>query len=553
MKRHLVSVILCGLTLVPAARGQTGSYLGKNYFDWIPGLSKPDAAVRRSAVFALGKIGDGARRAVPQIAKLLETDPDAGVRETAAAAIGDMLMDRLPGAGRELAANELKALQRALEKDADPRVRRSAAYALGACGPQAAPAVDLLVRSLQHEDASVRQNAAWALGQIGPEQAGEAAVEPLCAKLRDADALVRRDAAGALGLLGRPAAVEPLLGLVNRERDDVVLRTALDALAHLAGEANRGADTAALERLLNDADEETQRGAAFVLARIGGAKAVPAMPVLRKALADEDPQVQALAAAGLAVVGKEAAPAVPDLARALRESADQIVRRNAALALGHIGPDAKPAVPALVEALRQSEPVTVRRNAAWALALIALPHIQEAVPALLEAISKETDPLTRQRCVFALFHYTKMEAAAGRKLMADARPVLSEVLEGTAPEHALVRFDAARLMAFAFESKAPDRTVDVLLQELKNKDLLVFNGIDTTVVGAGSEAGRGTSQVKDNTGGDGRYMAAEALGWLGEKSSKRKDVVEALRAAARDPDAKLKEEAKKALKYLGLN
>src|SRR5262249_21162379 len=107
MRRHLVSAILCGLALVPASRGQSGgygSYLGKKYPDWVVGLSnKGDPAVRRSAAFALGKIGRGAAAAVPQLLHLLEKDPDAGVREMAAAAVGDIILESRQaeeGAGR---------------------------------------------------------------------------------------------------------------------------------------------------------------------------------------------------------------------------------------------------------------------------------------------------------------------------------------------------------------------------------------------------------------------------------------------------------------------
>jgi hypothetical protein len=84
MKRLLVSAILCGLALVPAAQGQVGSYLGKDYFKWAAALSHKDASVRRSAAFALGKMGVGAQPAVGKLVKRLETDGDAGVREAAA-------------------------------------------------------------------------------------------------------------------------------------------------------------------------------------------------------------------------------------------------------------------------------------------------------------------------------------------------------------------------------------------------------------------------------------------------------------------------------------
>ncbi len=555
MKRLFVSAILCGLALVPATRGQIGTYLGKDYFKWVSGLTSKDAGVRRSAAFALGKMGNGALPAVPQLVDRLQ-DPDAGVRDASAAAIGDVCLSLRSEARPRVLAQEVQdAVQKSLTSDPDPRVQRSAAYAVGAFGPTAAPAVDALKAALEHKDPAVRQNAAWALGQIGPK-GGEGAAAALCAALGDRDPLVRRDAAAALGSVGRPvalASVAPLLDLLGREKDDVVQRTALEALSHLVGEEHRRTPTGALEALLTNPDEEVQRGAAFVLARIGGEKAVPAVPVLRKALKDDDVQVQGLAAAGLAVIGKEATPAVPDLAQALRESKDLLVRRNSALALGHIGPDARAAVPALIDALGVSNPTEVRQHAAEALALIALPSTEEAVPALLEAIHKDPDPLVRQRCVWSLFQFRQLRDDAQKKLLQDARPILSGVLEEKSDDHTLVRYDAARLLAFAYNENAPDRTIDVLMEMLTNKTLRVFNKTDARVVGAGNEATGGQSEVAPDLGGDARYMAAEALGWLGSKAAKRPDVVEGLRTAARDRNTELKDAARKSLKQLGIN
>ncbi len=553
MKRLLVGTMLCGLALAPGARGQTGSYLGKTYFEWVAGLSSKDAAVRRSAAFALGKMGEGALPALKPLVDRLK-DQDAGVRDAAAAAIGDLTLNRRTAVNRVPPVEVLDAVRAALA-DPDPRVQRSAAYAIGAFGPVAAPAIDSLRGALRHKDAFVRQNAAWALGQVGAD-GGEGAMASLCQALSDRDPLVRRDAAGALGLMGRPAAansVTQLLGLVEREKDDVVVKSALEALSRLVGDEHREASTAALVRLLDNPDEDVQRGSAFVLARIGGDKAVPALGVLRKALKDDDVQVQGLAAAALAGIGKEAAPAVPDLAQALRDSKDLIVRRNSALALGHIGPDAKAAVPALADALKASEPTEVRQHAAEALAQIALPHTEEAVPALLEAIRKDPDPLVRQRCVWSLFQFRTLGEGGQKKLLDAARPILSEVLQEKADEHTLVRYDAARLLAYAFREDAPNRTVDVLMDMLNNKDLKVFNSTDARVVGAGNEATGGRSEVKANLGGDARYMAAEALGWLGSKSTGRKDVVEGLKSAARDPDKRLQEAAKLSIERLRIN
>src|SRR5258707_292897 len=100
MKRILVSAILCGLAVVPEAHGQTGSYLGKSCKQWMASLSSKDATVRRSAAFALGKIGAGAEPAIGQLVERLAADSDAGVREMAASAVGDMAMDVRNGGRR---------------------------------------------------------------------------------------------------------------------------------------------------------------------------------------------------------------------------------------------------------------------------------------------------------------------------------------------------------------------------------------------------------------------------------------------------------------------
>ena len=67
-------------------------------------------------------------------------------------------------------------MKKALKEDDQPRVRRSAAFALGAFGPEAAPARDDLIAASKDASAIVRQNAAWALGKLG-KAAGEDGVE----------------------------------------------------------------------------------------------------------------------------------------------------------------------------------------------------------------------------------------------------------------------------------------------------------------------------------------------------------------------------------------
>jgi HEAT repeat protein len=546
MQRLIVGAIACGvaLGLAPGVRGQGRTFLGEPVSRWKADLGHKDPAVRRSAAFALGQLGGQSLEAVSTLLRIMQHDDNPGVREMAASAIGDINASfRL---SRQVLDKEVAdALQKVLEKDADPRVQRSAAYALGTFGPAGLPAVDALKKALASPAAPVRQNAAWALGQIGPE-AGPDGVAALVKMLADQDALVRRDAAGALGefgeVVGAPA-VAPLMNLLAMESDAVVCKIAVGSLTNLVSAKHRSTPAEGLQRLLKDRDPETQLSAALVLAKIGGAKAAAALPVLQKALKDEDTHVQSLAAATLAKMGPDAAPAVVDLARALKDSPDRETRRNAALALGAIGKDARAAVPILAEALAPDVPVEVRRQAAEALAQIEFPNNEKAMPALRAAIQNDKDPLVRQRCVWALFQY--------RELRGDPRTqeILVAVLDEKADDQMIVRYDTARLLANALGPKAPDRTVEVLFEMLNNKGLRVFNRSDARVE-AGNEANAGRSGVEANLGGDARYMAAQALSWLEGKLKNRPDVLAALKTAATDPDPELQRAAKKSLASL---
>jgi HEAT repeat protein len=546
MNRLLMTVAWLVVLNGSVAHAQQYNFLGKSADAWRKNLNDPDASVRRSAAYALGRLGESARDDVTALARLLR-DGDDQVRDMAASALGDIAR-ALKGGSVGAWIQSGGMLVKVLKDDPSERVRRSAAYALGAFGAQASEATKDLIKALTDDKASVRQNAAWALGQIRGQ--GAEAVPNLCALLRDKDSLVRRDAAGALGLMGKAAerAGTPLITLVKSEMDNVVKKTALDSLAHLAGPEQ--ADSAKdLEPLLEDKDPEVALSTALVLARIGGEQAAPALKVLRSALKSSDAHIQELVTAALANLGPNAKAAMFDLAAALtNEKNSQLVRRNAALAIAHIGAAAKPVVPALVKALKRSQPLEVRQFAAEALAQLKYPANEDGIPAILDAIQNDPDSLVRQKCVWSLFAVNSRE----RFLDLGADKALAKLLDAKGDEDALVRYDAARKLANILEDKAPDKTVDVLLEMLTNKKLQVYNRTDVEVEGSGTEATAARANVAANLGGDARYMAVEALGWMGDKAAKRPEVVTALRKAAKDTNAKLSDAAKKALKELNI-
>jgi HEAT repeat protein len=183
--------------VAPAAWGQ--SFLGKREAAWLKELQEGQGKERRSAAFALGKLGPVSNGALTALISALK-DSDAGVRDAAAFALGEIgeaRDDRVwQRAGDELLARL---------KDDDARVRRSAAVALGSCKAGRA-AEDALLRTLTDREATVRRGAAWALGKSGRDASPAAARGLIDALNGENDPLVLRDIAGALGALGRPLA-----------------------------------------------------------------------------------------------------------------------------------------------------------------------------------------------------------------------------------------------------------------------------------------------------------------------------------------------------------
>jgi HEAT repeat protein len=175
------------------------------------------------------------------------------------------------------------------------------------------------------------------------------------------------------------------------------------------------------------------------------------------------------------------------------------------------------------------------------------PANEAAVPAILQTIENDTDPLVRQKCVWSLFGIGSPDKF--REFGADK--TLTKLLDAPGEKLNLVRYDAARKLANVLGPDAPDKTADVLLDMLKNKSLKVYNRTDAKVSGSGTEATAGQATVQANLGGDARYMAAEALGWLKGKARARGDVMEALKDASKDEDPKLRKTAEAALKELG--
>ncbi|MBI3324134.1 MAG: HEAT repeat domain-containing protein [Candidatus Omnitrophica bacterium] len=253
----------------PAIAGETvyyriapdGEVTAKTAAAWASGLNDADAPVRQEVAWMLGRIGDEATRALPQVIQLLD-DPVEAVR--------DQAVETLYYLGPESVA----ALRQVIERegqtdgrhDTGVRAQRLAVEAVSSLGWRSPEAKALLLRIVldRRLHSVVRYEAFGGLGRLGTGAPGVAPVLVELAQRTDEDSSLRQGAIQTLTRLGAP---EP--GVVE-----------------------------ALGRLLTDQDVWARRAAASALNQFGAA-ALGARPQLEAARADADTEVRLSADAAL--------------------------------------------------------------------------------------------------------------------------------------------------------------------------------------------------------------------------------------------------------------
>ncbi|MBI5211149.1 MAG: HEAT repeat domain-containing protein [Elusimicrobia bacterium] len=266
------------------------------------------------------------------------------------------------GAPASRSEGDVDALARTLGENPDQLLRREAARSLAARGPEAAGALEPLLRALEDQDKETRWEAARAIAGLGPLD--ERAAGPLLKALGDAEAVTRRYAAGALRSL-RPSPPQALaaLGKALADEDAQVRREAGLGLAEL-GPAARPAARELAKALLEDPDSQSRQNVALAFSRMEPPPAEAAEALVR-ALEDEEPQVRREAAYALSMMEPVPAEACPGLLEAL-EAGDGQLSWAVALAVGRMARPPKKALEALAKLAEHPDP-KVAKEAAGAL------------------------------------------------------------------------------------------------------------------------------------------------------------------------------------------
>jgi HEAT repeat protein len=267
-------------------------------------LTAEDLEVRRSAVVALGRIGDST--ATPALVNTLSDESLAIDAANALGQIGDPgavdgilnLIGDDDASTRQAAVSALNSLMLPsmagriipLLHDSDPNVRESAVKVAGYFGyPEASSALvelshdpnervrcaaiehlayvedervlDVLVQAIKDETPNVRAAAARALGMMDAPEV----VQPLIQGLADKDVWVRYFSARALGRRQSPESVEALERVIEKEKFNHVRIAALDSLGQIGGARIAGI----VGGLVKDDDPDVAHAAQVALGKGG--------------------------------------------------------------------------------------------------------------------------------------------------------------------------------------------------------------------------------------------------------------------------------------------
>jgi hypothetical protein len=280
---------------LPELLASSSDYDGRSARSWARDLESPDAEQRRQASFAVGAIGEPAKKHVPKLASMMLDDPDDEVRIQASLAlskIGPAALEAVP------------ALSKALS-DKDPLVRMNAARTLQRQGRDAEASAPALIAALKDETndvyverfvVTVHETIALALGRVtaGTTAGVPALMEALSAARTNR---TKRMIIRALGEVGPQAqAAVPVL-LEMQDSNDKVLRDTVRQALEQIGAGQVAAPAPAAPALARLAEEE--RAYLWDIEHHGNVLSKYGFGRLASAIRDADrPVLEAMLAAG---------------------------------------------------------------------------------------------------------------------------------------------------------------------------------------------------------------------------------------------------------------
>ncbi len=171
LHKKLIGIGLILTSVVTVAQTQTPSSPNPNIDQLLAASQSKDSDTRASAITALGKMGDGAKSAVPQLIEALK-DSDEWVRSAAANTLG------------QIGVNAKASIPQLVEVLRDPnRVASSnAAYALGQMGDTAKSAVPNLIEAFKNREnwAAARTLAKFGIEAVIPILKAAPSIDNLC-------------------------------------------------------------------------------------------------------------------------------------------------------------------------------------------------------------------------------------------------------------------------------------------------------------------------------------------------------------------------------------
>ena len=208
-------------------------------------IGDDDASIRQAAVSALNSVIPPlmSERIIP-----LLHDPDPNVRESAVKIAGYFGYPESAGALLELS------------RDSDERVRCAAIEHLPYVEDERS--LDVLVHAIKAETPNVRAAAARALGTVDAPEV----VQPLIEGLDDEDVWVRYFSARALGRRRSEESVDALEKVIEKEKFNHVRIAALDSLGQIGGQRIAGI----VARLVSDDDPDVAHAAQVAIGKVQG-------------------------------------------------------------------------------------------------------------------------------------------------------------------------------------------------------------------------------------------------------------------------------------------